>query len=71
VLEDGKLVPGVKGDDRLQHRRQVSGLAQHAAPFVEPRIFVPVEIIDQRVSVCRAGAAGARCVFDRGLRSGK
>ncbi len=49
VLQDGKLVPGIEGDDRLQHRRQVFGLPQHDAPFVEPGILVPIEIINERV----------------------
>ncbi|SCW87374.1 hypothetical protein SAMN02927900_05926 [Rhizobium mongolense subsp. loessense] len=31
------------------HRRQILRLPQHAAPFVEPGILVPVEIIDQRI----------------------
>ena len=35
MLQDRKLVPGIQRDDRLQHRRQVLSLQQHAAPFVE------------------------------------
>ncbi len=50
MLKDGKLVPGIEGNDRLQHRLQVFGLAQHSAPLIEPRMLVPVEIIDERVS---------------------
>lgn len=71
MLQDRKLVPGIEGDDRLQHRRQVFGLAQHSTPFLQPRILVPVEIIDQCVSIRRATAAGPSCVLDRGLRSGE
>ncbi len=44
-------VPGIEGNDRLQHRRQLVGPAQHATPFVEPRILVPVEIIDESISL--------------------
>lgn len=40
---------GTKRDNGPKHRRQISGLPQRAAPFVEPGIFTPVEIIDHRV----------------------
>lgn len=42
------------------------GLAQHAAPFVEPLVLVPVEIIDQRIGRGPAGLFGS---FDRGARA--
>ncbi len=34
MLQDRQFVPGFEGEDRLQYRRQVFGLAQHAAPFL-------------------------------------
>nr|UVY99783.1 hypothetical protein K4M19_00093 [Agrobacterium fabrum] len=49
VLQHGQFVPGIEGDDGLQYRRQGFGLAQHAAPFVEPGILVPIEIVNQRI----------------------
>jgi len=72
VLEDGKLVPGIEGNDRLQYRWQVFDLAQHAASFVQPGILVPVEIIDERISLAGVDRrpVGASCVFDSGVRSG-
>ena len=65
MLKYGKLVPGIEGDDRLQHRRQVFRLAQHNTPFREPSVFVPVEIVDQRIGRSPAGPFGS---FDRGVR---
>lgn len=60
MLQDGKLIPSIEGDDRLQHRRQVFGLPLDAAPFVEPGILIPVEIINERVFFgCGAGAGTA------------
>ncbi|MBB4279356.1 hypothetical protein GGE12_007170 [Rhizobium mongolense] len=55
-----------------QHRRQTLGLAQHDAPFLEALVFVPVEIVDQRVLGPSAfGGAGLPRLFDRGVRSGQ
>jgi hypothetical protein len=71
MLKDGQFVPGIEGDDGLQHRWQVFDLAHHAAPFVEPRIFIPVEIIDHRIFFCRAGTAWPRGTLDRRLRTGE
>lgn len=71
MLKHGQLVPGIERDDGLQHRRQVFGLPQHAAPFLQSGILVPVEIIDQCVSIRRATPAGPSCVLDRGHRSGE
>ncbi|MNV41024.1 hypothetical protein D3C71_1326460 [compost metagenome] len=71
MLEDGKLVPGIDGNDGLQHRRQVFSLAHHAPPFVEPRIFVPIEVIDQRIFFRRAATAGTGCVLDRSFGAGQ
>ena len=71
MLQDGKLVPGIEGDDRLQHRRQVFDLAQHATPFVEPCILVPVEIIDERIFFRRAATAGPGGVLDRSFGAGQ
>lgn len=74
VLKHGQLIPGVEDDNGLQRRRQVLTLSQDAAPFVEPGILVPVEIIDERILFGRpiaAGAVGTCCVLDRSLRSGE
>ena len=71
MLQHRKLVPGIEGNNRLQHRRQIYCLPQHAAPFVEARILVPVEIVDHRIFLGPAAAAGPCRVVDRGLRSGK
>ena len=50
-----RFVPGIEGDNRLWwHRRQISGLPQHAAPFLQPLFLVSVEIADQ------GALAGAR-----------
>ncbi|MDP9875265.1 hypothetical protein J2S88_005003 [Agrobacterium tumefaciens] len=66
MLKNGKLVPGIEGNDGLQHRRKVFRLAQHAAPFVQPLVLAPVEIIDQRIGRSTAGLFGS---FDRGFRA--
>lgn len=66
MLQNREFVPGIEDNDRLRHRRQVSGLAQDAAPFVEPLVLVPVEIIDQRIGRSPAGLFGS---FDRGVRA--
>ena len=66
MLQDGKLVPGIEGDDGLQHRRQVFGLTQDATPFIEAGILVPVEIIDQRIGRTAARLFGS---FDCSVRS--
>jgi len=66
VLTNGKLVPGIEGNDGLQHRWKVFRLAQHAAPFVQPLVLAPVEIIDQRIARSTAGLFGS---FDRGFRA--
>lgn len=73
MLKHRNLIPGIEGDDRLQHRRQIFGLPQHAAPFLKPRVFVPVEVIDERVSLAAIGRSQARLpgLFDRGVRSGE
>lgn len=34
MLQHRQFVPSIEGDDRLQHRRQVFGLAQHPTPLV-------------------------------------
>lgn len=41
-------------------------LTQHATPFVEPGVLVPVEIIDQRIGRSPAGLFGS---FDRSVRA--
>lgn len=64
-----RSILGVEGDDRLQHCRQVFGLAQHAAPLVQLRILVPVEIIDESTSFTGASSPGPLCLFDLGFRS--
>jgi hypothetical protein len=70
MLQDRKLVPRVEGDDRLQHCRQVFGLAQHGAPFVQSGILVPVEIIDEGISFARISSApGPLCLRNRSLGS--
>lgn len=66
VLKNAKLVPGIEGNDGLQHRRKVFRLAQHAAPFVQPLVLAPVEIIDKRIARSTAGLFGS---FDRGFRA--
>ncbi len=66
MLKDGKLVPGIEGNYRLQHRWQVFDLSQHRTPFVEPHILVPVEIVDQRIGRSPAGLPSLR---DRGIRA--
>lgn len=66
VLKNRKLVPGNEGNDGLQHRRKVFRLAQHAVPFVQPIVLVPVEAIDQRIARGTAGLFGS---FDRGFRA--
>ncbi|QTK80495.1 hypothetical protein AT6N2_C2971 [Agrobacterium tumefaciens] len=71
MLQDKQLVPGIEGDDRLQHYRQVFGLAQHAAPLVQPRILVPVEIIDESAWFTGVSSPGPLCLFDLGFRSGE
>lgn len=70
VLKHGKLVPCIESDDGAKHRRQVFDLAQHAAPFVEPAILIPIEIVNQRIHFNRtaAGAGGPCCIVDRGIR---
>lgn len=65
VLKNGKLVPRTEGNDGRQHRRKVFRLAQHAAPFVQPVVLVPVEIIEQRIGRSTAELFGS---FDRGFR---
>lgn len=67
VLQDGDLVPRIQGDDRLQHRRQILRLPKDATPFLEALVFVPVEIVDQRISFAGAGEAGRSCLFDGGV----
>ncbi len=71
VLQDGKLVPGIEGDDRLQHRRQVFRLTQHAPPFFQPGILVPVEVVDHRIFLLAAATAGPCCILNCRLRSGQ
>ena len=44
VLQGPERVPGIEGDDGLHHWRQIIRLTQHGAPFLKPRILVPVEI---------------------------
>ncbi len=66
MLKNRKLVPGIEGNDGLQHRRKVFRRAQHAAPFVQPIVLVQVEIIDQRIAQSTAGLFGS---FDRGFRA--
>lgn len=71
MLQDRKLVASIEGDDGSKHRWQVFGLAQYAAPFVEPSILIPVEIIDARIlfgmADCRTatGATGLCCILKR------
>ncbi|ARS66146.1 hypothetical protein CN204_17930 [Sinorhizobium meliloti] len=71
MLKHRKLVPGVEGDNGLQHRRQVFSLAQHAPPFFEPGILVPVEIIDERIFFRRAATARPGRVCDRSFGAGQ
>lgn len=58
MLQDGQLIPAIVGHDRLQHSQQVLCLPQDAAPFVQPRLLVPVEIVDQRIGRSPAGLPG-------------
>ncbi len=51
LLENLQRIPGVEGERRPQHRRQIIRLAQDSAPLLQPRLLVPVEIVDQRISV--------------------
>lgn len=53
MLQDLERVPGIEGHHRLQYRRQIFGLAQHGPPFLEPRILVPVEIVDKWITIPR------------------
>lgn len=71
MLQDGEFVPGVEGDDCLQHRWQVFGLAQHTTPFIEPGIFVPVKIIDESVPFAGISAPWPLRMLDRSLRTGQ
>ena len=63
-----KFVPGIEGDNRLWwHRRQISGLPQHAAPFLQPLFLVSVEIADQ--GALGRSQAGHLCLLDCSLRA--
>jgi hypothetical protein len=46
------------------------GLPQHAAPFIQPLVLVPVEIVDQRI-LFRARRAGQFCLRSMAARSGR
>ncbi len=71
MLQHGQLIPGVERNNGLQHGRQIFDLAQHAAPFLQPGIFVPVEIIDERISLADLSAPGPLGLLDRGLGPGE
>lgn len=49
MLQHRELVPGVKGNDRLQYWRQITDLVEHAAPFLQTLVLVPIKIVDQRI----------------------
>ena len=48
-LEDFQTVPGVEEHNRTQHRRKVSGCEKNGAPFLDPLVLVPVEVVDEPI----------------------
>ncbi|MDT4854430.1 hypothetical protein FQZ97_887320 [compost metagenome] len=73
TLQDGQFIPGIQRKDGLQHRRQISYQGKRATPFLETRVLVPIEIIDQRIPFSDGGLsrAGRLGYLDRCLRSGE
>jgi hypothetical protein len=51
--------PGLMGNHGGEGRRQVARLIDHDAPFGEARILVPVEVVDQRITLARGWGRGA------------
>lgn len=47
MLKHRELAPGIEGNDRLQHRWQITDLLEHASPFFETLVLVPIKIVDQ------------------------
>ncbi|MHC2296147.1 hypothetical protein ACVJBD_000353 [Rhizobium mongolense] len=60
-----------EGNYGLQHRRQILRSPQHAVPFVEPRIFIPVEIINQRILFPGTDAVRRPCLLERRFGPGQ
>lgn len=70
MLKDGKLVPGIEGNDRPQHRRQILGARQHGLPLLQPLVLIPVEIVDEGILFRSVfGAPRLLGLFDRRLRA--
>ncbi|TDW34042.1 hypothetical protein EV128_10449 [Rhizobium azibense] len=69
MLPDLQIVPGIKQQPGPQYRRQTLGLLQHDQPFVKPLVFVPVEIVDQRI--LGPSCAGRLCFCNGGDRQGQ
>lgn len=73
MLQDLQIIPGVEQQGGAQHRRQTFGLGQHDAPFIEPDILIPIEIVDQQIffGPSALGGAGPPRLCDDDLRSGE
>ena len=52
-------LPGVKGERSREERGQVTSALDHPPPRVEAGALVPVQIVDERERVLRAGRDGA------------
>ena len=40
-------LPGIESEARRHHRRQGAGFPNRQAPFGQPRLFVPILVVDQ------------------------
>lgn len=69
MLQDLQKIPGVEGERHPQHRRQIFCPGNDRAPLLQPRILVPVEIVDQRISVRGRFAHGGFCCRECGFRA--
>lgn len=69
MLQHRYFVPGIQRNDGLQHRRQILDLSENDPPFLQPRVLVPVKIIDQCILFRRDGNAGTLRHFDGRIRS--
>lgn len=55
VLQHLQGVPGVEQQCGAKNRRR---LAQHDAPFLQPFVLIPIEVVDQRILFPRTRGAG-------------
>ena len=59
MLEGSNFVEGVERDCGCERWRQRLGGSRDVLPFAEPRRLIPIEIIDQRVTLYRMLRGGA------------